>query len=491
MFLKRLNKLRRSLAFRLTLWYAGIFSLSAFLAFFFFYSLVIDALGHQVDDDLTRQMRAFAGIMQVDGLEGVRRIARQESQAAGGENARLIRLLSRFGTEFSVSDRAYWRDIGVDSEAIRRLVTDGQPVFETVGMPEGNDSLRIIYGTIGPGIIMQLGQSLAPQVELVQAFQRIFGTTMAVVIGLAALIGWFLARRALSGVGGIAQTARRITQGDLTIRAPVSRRGDEIDQLAGNINHMLDRILDLITGIREMSDNIAHDLKSPVTRIRGLAEVTLTTAEDREEYETMAASTIEECDRLLDMINTMLVISRAQAGVQALHWQRIDIAGLVRDAGRLFETTARDNDLTVSITASGSHAINGDERMLQRLVANLLDNAIRYTPRAGRIDIVVQPTPSGDVEVVFQDTGIGIAEEDLPRIFERFYRCDPSRSASGTGLGLSLAQAIVQAHGGEITVRSAVGQGSTFTVALPRNGDKLKAGQTDPDFFADARGDIR
>lgn len=475
MFLKRLNKLRRSLAFRLTLWYAGIFSISSFLAFFFFYFLVIDALGRQVDDDLNRQLRAFSGIMQVDGLEGVRRIALQETQA-GEENARLIRLLSRFGTEFSVSDQAYWRDIGVDSQAIRRLLMDGQPVFETIGVPDGGDSLRIIYGTIGPGIIMQLGQSLAPQLELVQAFQRIFGTTMAVVIGLAAFIGWFLARRALSGVGGIAHTARRITQGDLAVRAPVSRRGDEIDQLAVNINHMLDRILDLITGIREMSDNIAHDLKSPITRIRGLAEVTLTTTAHREEYETMAASTIEECDRLLDMINTMLVISRAQAGVQALQWQRIDIVGLVRDAGRLFETTARDNDLTVSITATGAHPINGDERMLQRLVANLLDNAIRYTPHGGRIDIVVQPMSSGDVEMVFQDTGIGIAEKDLPRIFERFYRCDPSRSASGTGLGLSLAQAIVQAHGGRITALSEVGQGSTFTLRLPRNGDKIKEG---------------
>jgi heavy metal sensor kinase len=490
MFLKQLNKLRRSLAFRLTLWYAGIFSISTFLAFFFFYFLMIDALGRQVDEDLTRQLRAFSGIMQVDGLEGVRRIALQETQA-GDENARLIRLLSRFGTEFSVSDQAYWRDIGVDSQAIRRLLTDGQPVFETIGIPEGGDSLRIIYGTIGPGIIMQLGQSLAPQMELVRAFQRIFGTTMAVVIGLAAFIGWFLARRALSGVGGIAQTARRITQGDLAVRAPVSRRGDEIDQLAGNINHMLDRILDLITGIREMSDNIAHDLKSPVTRIRGLAEVTLTTAEHREEYETMAASTIEECDRLLDMINTMLVISRAEAGVQALQWQRIDIVGIVRDAGRVFETTARDKDLSVSIPATGPHHINGDARMLQRMVANLLDNAIRYTPRAGRIDIALQPLPSGDVEMVFQDTGIGIREEDLSRIFERFYRCDPSRSASGTGLGLSLAQAIAKAHGGGITVRSEAGRGSTFKVTLPQNGDKMKEGQADPDFLADARGDIR
>ena len=488
MFLNRLNKLRRSLAFRLTLWYAGIFSISSFLAFFFFYFLVIDALGRQVDEDLNRQLRAFSGIMQVDGLEGVRRVALQEAQAAG-ENDRLIRLMSRFGTEISVSDRDYWRDIGVDSEAIRRLLTDGQPVYETIGISDGGDSLRIIYGTIGPGIIMQLGQSLSPQMELVRAFQRIFGVTMGVVIGLAALIGWFLARRALSGVGGIAQTARRITQGDLAVRAPVSRRDDEIDQLAGNINHMLDRMLDLITGIREMSDNIAHDLKSPVTRIRGLAEVTLTTADQREDYETMAASTIEECDRLLDMINTMLVISRAEAGVQALHWQNVDLAGLVHDAGRLFETIARDKGLEVCITAKGSQAINGDARMLQRMVGNLLDNAIRYTPRGGRIDIAVQPMPSGDVTMVFKDTGIGIHEKDLPRIFERFYRCDPSRSASGTGLGLSLAQAIVHAHGGSITVSSEVGQGSVFTVRLPRNGDKMKEAPIVSANVPGARGD--
>jgi heavy metal sensor kinase len=472
MFLKRLTKVRRSLAFRLTLWYAGIFSISSFLAFIFFYFQLIDVLRNQVDEDLNRQLRAFSGIMQVDGLEGVRQVALQEA-LAGGENARFIRLLSRFGTEFSVSDRTYGREIGVDSEAIRRLLTDGSPVFETIGLRDGGDSLRIIYGFIGPGVILQLGQPLALQTRLVQAFQHLFGITMLVVMGLAAMIGWFLARRALSGVGGIARTARRITSGDLTVRAPVSRRGDEIDQLAANINQMLDRILDLITGIREMSDNIAHDLKSPITRIRGLAEVTLTTAENQAEYETMAASTIEECDRLLDMINTMLVISRTEAGVLELQWQPVDLGGLVRDAGRLFETTARDNDLQLTVSAADSYTISGDARMLQRMIANLLDNAIRYTPSGGHVAIGLQDNPSGDVEVTFRDDGIGLRPEDIPRIFERFYRCDPSRSQSGTGLGLSLAQAVAQAHGGQITVDSVPAQGSTFRVILPRNADKL------------------
>ena len=475
MFLKRLTRLRRSLAFRLTLWYAAIFSISAFLAFVFFYFQMIEVLRSQVDDDLTRQMRALAGIMQVDGLTGVRQVALQEAQA-GGEKARFIRLLSRFGTEFSVSDQARGREIGVNSEAIRRLLMNGHPVFETVGLP-GGGGLRIIYGFIGPGIILQLGQPLALQTRLVQAFQRRFTTTMLVVMGLAAVIGWFLARRALSGVAGIAHTARRITSGDLAVRAPVSRRGDEIDQLAGNINQMLDRILDLITGIREMSDNIAHDLKSPITRIRGLAEVTLTTAAHQDDYEAMAASTIEECDRLLDMINTMLVISRTEAGVLELDWQPVDMAGLVRDAGRLFETTARDNGLQLAITAEGAFTINGDARMLQRMIANLLDNAIRYTRSGGHVAVAVQGHPSREVEVTFQDDGIGIRPDDVPRIFERFYRCDPSRSQSGTGLGLSLAQAVAQAHGGKIAVRSAPNEGSIFRVVLPRNENKLGSGR--------------
>jgi len=288
-------------------------------------------------------------------------------------------------------------------------------------------------------------------------------------MGLAAMIGRFLARRALSGVGGIARTAQRITSGDLAVRAPVSRRGDEIDQLAGNINQMLDRILDLITGIREMSDNIAHDLKSPITRIRGLAEVTLTTAAHQDDYEAMAASTIEECDRLLDMINTMLVISRTEAGVLELAWQPVDMAGLVQDAGRLFETTARDNALQLTVTAEKPFIINGDTRMLQRMIANLLDNAIRYNQPGGYITIAVQDHPPGALEITFRDNGIGIRPEDIPRIFERFYRCDPSRSQSGTGLGLSLAQAVARAHGGKLTVQSVPDEGSTFRVILPRN----------------------
>ena len=148
------------------------------------------------------------------------------------------------------------------------------------------------------------------QARLLDAFKRIFIITMSFLIVLAAGVGWFMARRAVSGIEAVTHTAQKISGGSLQERVPVKPRGDEIDQLATTFNQMVDRIQTLLTEIKEMSDNIAHDLRSPVTRIRGTAEVTLTTGKSLEDYENMAASTIEDCDRLLDMINTMLLISK-------------------------------------------------------------------------------------------------------------------------------------------------------------------------------------
>jgi signal transduction histidine kinase len=250
---------------------------------------------------------------------------------------------------------------------------------------------------------------------------------------------------------------------------PVKKRADEIDQLALTFNQMLDRIETLVTGIKEMSDNIAHDLKSPITRIRGIAEVSMTSGSSLQEYESMAAGTIEECDRLLDMINTMLIISRTEAGVNQLDCQTLNIAHLVRDACDIFQSPAEDKGLTLAYNGSENISIYGDIRLIQRMVANLLDNAIKYTPAKGRVDVSVATDADQLVQIAVRDTGRGISAKDREHIFERFYRCDPSRSQAGTGLGLSFARAVARAHNGQISVTSAVGEGSTFTVRLSKN----------------------
>ena len=301
-----------------------------------------------------------------------------------------------------------------------------------------------------------------------EVFQRIFIITMVLLIGLAAGVGWFMARRAVSGVEAVTRTAHDISAGTLEKRVPVKPRGDEIDQLAKTFNQMLDRIQALITEIKEMSDNIAHDLKSPITRIRGMAEVTLSSGKSLGEFENMAASTIEECDRLLGMINTMLMISKTEAGVEPIAREKIELAGLVRDACELFRPVAEDKGLGMSCNVSDPCQVSGDPRMIQRLLANLLDNAIKYTPSGGKVSMAVAEDEKKEVRVTVQDTGVGIAPNDLPRLFERFYRCDQSRSEPGIGLGLSLARAIARAHGGDITAASIPDQGSTFTLTLPK-----------------------
>jgi heavy metal sensor kinase len=292
---------------------------------------------------------------------------------------------------------------------------------------------------------------------------------MVLLIGVAAGVGWFMARRAVSGVEEVTRTAQIISGGNLEKRVPVHPRGDEIDQLAMTFNQMLDRIQGLLKEVREMSDNIAHDLKSPITRIRGMAEVTLTTGRSLNEYEGMAASTIEECDRLLNMINAMLMISRTEAGVDRFIRERVDLASLVRDACGLFGPTAEDKNLKLTCSVPDSSSATGDLRMLQRMFANLLDNAIKYTPAGGEVSVTLSESDEKDVTIDIADTGIGIPAQDLTRIFERFYRGDESRSQPGIGLGLSLARAIARAHGGNITVTSTVNRGSVFTVTLPKS----------------------
>jgi heavy metal sensor kinase len=276
-----------------------------------------------------------------------------------------------------------------------------------------------------------------------------------------------MARRAVSGVEAITRTAQKISGGTLDERVPVKARGDEIDQLATTFNQMLDRIQALLTEIKEISDNIAHDLRSPITRIRGIAEVTLTTGKSLNDYENMAASTIEECDRLLHMINTMLMISKTESGVDQLSPEEMDLAALVQEACELFKPTAEDKGISLSFDIPKPIHYMGDIQMIQRMISNLLDNAIKYTPSGGSVTVFMNEKDT-QLAVSIKDTGCGISPKDLPHIFERFYRCDQSRSQSGIGLGLSLARAIARAHGGDITAESIVNQGSTFTVTLPK-----------------------
>jgi len=463
---KTLPKLHQKLAFRLTLWYAGIFALCCGVTFFLFYVLITSELRGQIDQNLTRQAGVFSSLLDARGIAAVKSVAVLETQASG-EKKIFFRLLSPAGEVFSSSNMSYWQDIGIGQNAIRALLSGTPRVLDTIDLAQGKPQVRILYTVVGPGILLQLGQSMENIDRFVQAFRKIVAVTMGLLILLSAGIGWFMAQRAVSGVASVTRTARQITGGDLTQRVPLTHRQDEIDQLATTFNQMLDRIELLVTSIREMSDNIAHDLKSPITRIRGIAEISLTTGTSMEDYRAMGAQIIEDCDRLLEMINTMLMISKTEAGIGGVETESVDLAPVLQDACELFRPLAEDKGIRLDCDTTRPARILGDRGLIQRMTANLLDNAIKYTPTGGRVDLWAETDPAG-VRICFRDTGIGIAPEDISHIFERFFRCDQSRTQPGTGLGLSLARAIARAHGGEITVTSRPGQGSTFTVELPQ-----------------------
>jgi heavy metal sensor kinase len=451
----------------LTLWYAGIFTVSSCIAFLLFYTLITSLILQRTDQELLGQVSRFSILISSEGTEAVKDSAIIESEAAGVKEV-FFRLLSVNGQVFSSSNMSYWKDIDIDETAIKALLPENKPVFQTIAIAGRSEKVRILYAVLSPSIILQVGVAMESYSRFLDAFQRIFVTTMTFLIVLAAGVGWFMARRAVSGVEAITRTAQKISGGSLEQRVPVKTRGDEIDQLANTFNQMLDRIQALLTEIKEMSDNMAHDLRSPITRIRGIAEVTLTSGKTPGEYEGMAASTIEECDRLLDMINTMLMISKTESGVDKISGRDVDLTGIVRQACELFEPTAEDKKVNLSCNVPDRAHLTGDTPMIQRMLSNLLDNAIKYTPSGGIVNIAVTESKTR-VVVALKDTGIGISQADLPRIFERFYRCDQSRSQAGIGLGLSLARAIARAHGGDITVISTPNQGSTFTVTLPKS----------------------
>ncbi|HXX36500.1 MAG TPA: ATP-binding protein [Thermodesulfobacteriota bacterium] len=467
MSLRKRISLRNTLAFRLTLWYAGIFTLSSCVAFLLFYTLITSVIQDRTDQELLSQVNRFSTLDAAEGIEAVKNAAVIEAQAAGVKKV-FFRLLALNGQAFSSSNMAYWKDIDIDDAAIKELLRGHGHAFETITIPNRREKVRVLYAFLSPIIILQVGQAMESYSRFLDAFKGIFITTMTFLIVLAAGVGWFMARRAVSGVEAVTRTAQKISGGNLEERVPVKGRGDEIDQLATTFNQMLNRVQALLTEIKEMSDNIAHDLRSPITRIRGIAEVTLTTGKSLNEYEAMAASTVEECDRLLDMINTMLMISKTEAGVDGLVQEEIDLTSLVRKACELFEPAAEDKGVILRCDVSSGSRLTGDTRMIQRMLSNLLDNAIKYTPPEGSVSLSLSEN-GREIAVSIKDTGVGLSPTELPRIFERFYRCDQSRSQAGIGLGLSLARAVARAHGGEITVMSAPNQGSTFTVTLPKS----------------------
>jgi heavy metal sensor kinase len=456
-----------TIAFKLTLWFTGIFSVCSAVAFIFFYFLSVGTIQEQIDQELLDNAAKFTAVIRRAGVAGARELAVIEAQAAG-EKQIFFRLLYPSGEVFASSHMSYWRHVHINQNALRTMMVEKKNLFETITVPKSGHKARILYYYVAADAILQSGISMETSARFFSAFKRLFVGIMGFILIFSTIAGWILVRQALSGVKAISGIAQDITGDNLEARVKKTGSKDELDLLADTFNHMLDRIELLVRSIREMSDNIAHDLKSPVTRIRGFAELALVHEDNLDNYRSMAATTIEESDRLLDMINTMLLISKTEAGEGNFSFQRIDLSMMIKEACELFLPLAEDKEIEMTHHILETITVIADIRMLQRAISNVIDNAIKYTGPNGRVNVSLKQEDRWAI-IDVSDSGIGIDPQYFDKIFNRFFRTEASRTTSGTGLGLSLAHTIIREHHGDIRVNSTPGKGSRFRVRLPIN----------------------
>jgi signal transduction histidine kinase len=297
---------------------------------------------------------------------------------------------------------------------------------------------------------------------------------LVVVLGLAG--GFFVSRRVLKRIDAMTDTAHTIMAGDLTGRLPIAGSGDELDRLADNVNAMLERIEGLMRGLKEVSDNIAHDLKTQLTRLRNRCEQALRSAKGEVDYRAALEATIAESDELIRTFDALLMIARAESGQARDNMTDFDAAEIARDVGELYEPLADEKGLALTVEAPAAAPVRGNRELVSQALANLVDNAIKYAgPETSKIngapaEIVVKAGTEGErITLTVADHGPGIAEPDRGRVVERFVRLEQSRSLPGSGLGLSLAAAVARLHGGELKLEDNH-PGLRSVIALPRAG---------------------
>ncbi|MGB5985300.1 MAG: HAMP domain-containing sensor histidine kinase [Desulfobacterales bacterium] len=466
MFWKNAPNITRTLAFRLTVGYGGIAFLFALIAFGVFYVKLAAVTFETMDDELAEEIDELAEVWSQEGLSALKEQIAEENLEEDFRHF-YFSLFDAKGVLLASTDLPKWAATQLSPEMLTRVgAAPGNRTRQTVDTAGDDLKGRIITVRLAPQLILQHGQSIQGAQEYLEIFQQLFWIVVSVSLLLAGACGWFMAGRALKGVAEVTRTATLISQGRFQERVRMQTPYEEIKRLAGTFNIMVDRVQDLIERMREITDNIAHDLRSPLTRIRGIAEMSLISKTGALTPSQAAENTIEECDNLIEMINTMLDLTEIEAGVQKLELADLDISQLLEEAWDLFRPLALERGIELRLQVETGLHIRTDRSGLQRIVYNLTENALKYSRRGDTVSLDARMRDR-QVVITVQDTGIGISSNDLPYIFDRFYRTDQSRTQPGNGLGLSLVKAITTALGGNVVVDSRPNAGSAFLVNLP------------------------
>ena len=467
MFSKTKTPASFSVVGRLTCWYALICALFCAGLYFLVSHKMSKNLHVREDRAVQAELVEFSVIYLEEGVRGLQNEFDLEAESIGATRF-FGRLLSAEGEVLIVSRTNSWEGLSAELEHIS-MPADSEWMFSMLYPPDSPLHTRLGTLRLPDGNLLQFGLNRHTETRFFAKIQRILLQTSLLMLLLSTFSVWLISRYAIQGVQRVTTAVSRIQKNDLDHRVCLGREGREINQLAEAFNNMLFRIQTLLHEMKEVSDNVAHDLRSPITRMRGIAETTLTGPQEMDLYREMGLSVIEESDRLAQMINTTLEISQAESGLLEIERNPVDLHVVLQNAIDLFEPVAEARRLRLRAELPEDPLVlYGDKNRLQRVIANLIDNAIKYTPASGEV-LLRASLDEEAVHIDISDTGMGIDPEEVGLIFNRFYRAERSRSTEGNGLGLSLARTIVEAHGGSLTVESCLGEGTTFRINLPRH----------------------
>ena len=436
-----MSSVRSAFGLRLAAWYAGLFVVSATAVVLLTYYLTATSLAQRDRQILRSKVGEYAAAYARGGIRVLARTVRDEQAVA--------------------PERLFVRVFDRGLEAV--VLSD----------PEGWDRTRLEVESVqlADGTLVQVGRSTDIRDDLLARFRAALGLVTLMIVVVAIGGGWVMTQSAVRPIGELTAAVRRIIRtGRTDARVPVAETGaseDALGELTRLFNSMLEKIEQVASAMRGALDNVSHDLRTPLTRLRGTAELALAGPPDVDRYREALADCVEESDRVLVMLNTLMDISEAESGAMQLQREPVDLVAVVERAVDLYKDVADAGGVTLGLERpTDGILVSGDRARLEQVAANLVDNAIKYTPAGGRVD--VSAWHSGAMaSLQVRDTGVGIPPDELPRVWDRLFRGDRSRTQRGLGLGLSLVKAIVEAHGGTVAVESAPAHGSTFTVSLP------------------------